>query len=382
MKILGALIVILGCSIANSAPLATSGSARCTESTASNPSACYVEWTWDEQPPAYQWVQVMDPTRGTWRTIAEIPASRTGRANEPLQEGNIYRLRSCDEGDAETGCIDSTVFWSTYQPKEEEIPFLAVDSHGVVHSVSKNLPYYSQLTALNLLRLREWFYEVSDRSKLPLMTLPLRPFGAKGWTPWDNLAQNVYEFYQGSRLPQPEEKTGPGTALVIDYIGDVPESEHSKFRASKIHGLDDRDTVVFDPPSTRYNVTVFADVGCVHCQKLVLNDMDELMKMGIRVRLVAFPLGGETSPEAKTMTEIWCAKDRKETFKKAARKEPLGPSSCSPDNVTYLYALGRQLGLQMSPSIISDDGELLGGYLAPKALLLRLEEQQTAASIR
>ena len=39
-----------------------------------------------------------------------------------------------------------------------------------------------------------------------------------------------------------------------------------------------------------------------------------------------------------------------------------------------MYIVGREVGLNGTPAILLDDGTLIGGYLPPDQLMMRLEQ--------
>src|SRR5262249_40930744 len=133
----------------------------------------------------------------------------------------------------------------------------------------------------------------------------------------------------------------------------------------------DGDVVVFEPPKPKYTITVWADVACQHCQQM-MRDMDELTARGIRVRFLAFPLNGPYSADGRTMASIWCSSDRKAAFKQALLGGPMPSSLCERDTVLLQYALGKKLGFIGSPTVVTDSGEVIGGYLTPDEMLERL----------
>ena len=44
------------------------------------------------------------------------------------------------------------------------------------------------------------------------------------------------------------------------------------------------------------------------------------------------------------------------------------------------YSAGQRMGLEGTPMILSEDGQQLGGYLPPDALLQRLDQLEPAGS--
>ena len=49
-------------------------------------------------------------------------------------------------------------------------------------------------------------------------------------------------------------------------------------------------------------------------------------------------------------------------------------SKCDASMIGTHYTLGRDIGLSGTPAIVFEDGTLLGGYLPPAQLSMRLEQ--------
>ncbi|KGQ70423.1 protein-disulfide isomerase [Chelonobacter oris] len=132
--------------------------------------------------------------------------------------------------------------------------------------------------------------------------------------------------------------------------------------------------IVYPAKNEKYVVTVFMDITCHYCH-LLYSKKQEYNDLGITLRFLAFPRGGLETQTARQMEAIWQAKDRNEALDKAENGE-LPKALKTPDIVARHYALGRQYGVRGTPSIITDSGEMLGGYLPPKELLDVLQDSQ------
>ena len=90
------------------------------------------------------------------------------------------------------------------------------------------------------------------------------------------------------------------------------------------------------------------------------------------MRYLAFPRHGLASKTARQMETIWQSADRK-TALDAAEKGQVPDKETRIDIVKRHYAIGDMLGIQGTPAILTDKGELISGYLPAKELLERLE---------
>jgi thiol:disulfide interchange protein DsbC len=97
-----------------------------------------------------------------------------------------------------------------------------------------------------------------------------------------------------------------------------------------------------------------------YCHKLH-EELAELNEQGITVRYMAFPRKGISTPAYKTMVSVWCSKDRNEAFEEAMDGDELDELQCA-NPVSAQYELGRQIGVQGTPTILFDSGRLVTGY--------------------
>ena len=144
--------------------------------------------------------------------------------------------------------------------------------------------------------------------------------------------------------------------------------------------LSDDEVITFAPQEVRHTVTVFTDIGCTYCRRLH-NQIEEYMAHGIAVRYVLYPRNGRASRDWNTSEDVWCATDRNQALTAAKLDRPFPTESCDTTMIEEHYALGQDVGLSGTPAIVLEDGSLIGGYMPPEQLALRLE-QQTASAAR
>jgi thiol:disulfide interchange protein DsbC len=145
----------------------------------------------------------------------------------------------------------------------------------------------------------------------------------------------------------------------VKLIGAVPESQ----------------MVVFAPKDPKYTVTVFTDVDCGYCRKLH-SQMADYNRLGIKVRYMFYPRSGPNTESWDKAEQVWCAKNRGDALTKAKQDQALSsPKHCSGSPVAREYALGQDVGVTGTPSIVLDDGEMLGGYLPPAMLAQHLKKR-------
>lgn len=215
--------------------------------------------------------------------------------------------------------------------------------------------------------------DVGDRRALPELTAPARRWGAKNFDDWDELVNVIYDGYARAKEMPPF--TGDPSQPPM-YIVEVPEDQRNEFRAKRLSSdWIESMMIVYSPPAPRFTVTIAADLACKHCAQIV-RDLPELNKLGIRVRVMAFPLAGPNSEVGRKTANVWCAADPRSALNEAVRNEVVEPATCAKPVVHLQYATAKQLGFIGSPTIVSESGEIIGGYLTPEEMLSQLEALQ------
>ena len=161
---------------------------------------------------------------------------------------------------------------------------------------------------------------------------------------------------------------------LIDLNQQVNLSEQSRTDARRdlVNALDDKDAILFSPADVKHSVTIFTDVDCTYCRKLH-NQIDEYMSYGIAIRYVLYPRNGPASRAWSTSEDVLCARDRGRALTAAKLDRDFETSKCNASMLTRHYTLGQDIGLNGTPAIVFEDGTMIGGYLPPEALNMRLQ---------
>lgn len=127
---------------------------------------------------------------------------------------------------------------------------------------------------------------------------------------------------------------------------------------------------------TKHRLFVLIDTDCGFCQRFH-DDLPKLQKTGIEVNLLPYPREGIGSHAAQLMERIWCQDEAPALLTQVMKQGEslLNPGINCPksDTISQGIALGKTLGVVGTPAIFTEDGEMLGGYLAPNDLIKRLE---------
>ncbi|MBB6184167.1 thioredoxin fold domain-containing protein [Oleiagrimonas soli] len=168
----------------------------------------------------------------------------------------------------------------------------------------------------------------------------------------------------------------------------LTENEMKAIRLQALATVPASDRVIYAPPHPKYTVTVFTDLDCGYC-RVFHQHMAAYNAEGIAVQYLfwprsgikAVPSGRDTPSYAKAVS-VWCAKDRKQAFNEAKAGESI-PSATCPNPIAREYHLGERIGVDGTPTLIAEDGSVIGGYLNPQQLLQVLQqvrEQQSGGA--
>jgi thiol:disulfide interchange protein DsbC len=147
--------------------------------------------------------------------------------------------------------------------------------------------------------------------------------------------------------------------LRLAMVGTVPESE----------------MIIFGPPDAAHTITVFTDVDCAWCQKLH-SQIKDYNKLGIRVRYLSYPRSGPNTESWFKADAVWCSADKRTALTEAKLGAALKKVNCPASPVARHFQLGEQIGIEGTPGLVLDDGELIPGYLSPPQLLLHLKDPE------
>ncbi|MGH8214540.1 MAG: DsbC family protein [Rhodanobacteraceae bacterium] len=140
-----------------------------------------------------------------------------------------------------------------------------------------------------------------------------------------------------------------------------------------------RDRMIrFAPADPKYTVTVFTDLDCPYCRAFHAN-MAEINKLGIAVDYLFWPRTGLGTPSAQKAVDVWCDNDRRTALNRAFEGQAPPRATCQ-SPVAHDFNLGIDLGVDGTPTIIADNGVVLGGYVDPHELLRRLQSVHAATA--
>ena len=156
----------------------------------------------------------------------------------------------------------------------------------------------------------------------------------------------------------------------------LTEARESRARSRALATLSDEELITYAPDGEpRYTVTVFTDTSCGYCREFhrQIGDYNDL---GIKVRYAMYPRNGMASEAWQLMERVTCADDRKAALTAAKQDKPVKAEACAENPVMEQWQLGRMLGIRGTPAILTEDGQMIPGYLSPQQLLQALRQRQ------
>jgi len=156
---------------------------------------------------------------------------------------------------------------------------------------------------------------------------------------------------------------------IIDLSNDrnLTEGRRESLRRDVLNETGEADMIVFSPPEPTTTITVFTDIDCGYCRKLH-KQIADYNALGIKVRYMYFPRMGPGTESWTKAEQVACSKDRQSALTRSKLGEVLTDKPCQPNPVARHYEIGRDFGLQGTPAIVLESGELIGGYLDPAEL--------------
>ncbi len=185
----------------------------------------------------------------------------------------------------------------------------------------------------------------------------------------------VFELTRGADIAYVSSDGNYAIAGDLYDIGsnvNLTEAKRRSARLKLVSVVPESQMLVFSPANPKYTVTVFTDIDCAYCRKLH-SQIAEYNKLGIRVRYLFYPRSGPGTESWAKAEQVWCSKDRNDTFTRLKRGETVaGTKQCKGSPVERDYDLGRKLAIGGTPALLLEDGELLSGYLPPAMLASHL----------
>jgi thiol:disulfide interchange protein DsbC len=181
----------------------------------------------------------------------------------------------------------------------------------------------------------------------------------------------VYATADGKYLIQ-------GRMMDLETREDLTEAAKSGVRREILGSVDPAKQITFSPEEPKYDLMVFTDIDCGYCRKLHAQ-IAEYNEQGIAIHYMSFPRAGIGSPSYDKAVSVWCANDPQGAMTLAKQGTDPEPAQCE-NPIAEQYALGRELGVTGTPSLLTAEGQMIPGYVPPEQLRQRLDQLNGASS--
>jgi thiol:disulfide interchange protein DsbC len=156
--------------------------------------------------------------------------------------------------------------------------------------------------------------------------------------------------------------------ITKDGLVNKSESRRDYQRKTLIGGLNESELITFEPRQINHNIFVFTDVDCGYCRQFH-NQIDDYLELGIKVNYLAYPRAGIGSDSFNKISSAWCNEDPNFSLTLLKQGQDIETNLCEDNPVEKHFNLGNTIGVQGTPSIITDEGKMIPGYLPPQDLL-------------
>ncbi len=190
----------------------------------------------------------------------------------------------------------------------------------------------------------------------------------------------IYEVAVGSNVAY---VTSDGRYLLQGDLYDlstnenITETRRARERVTMLAGVDSAEMIVFSPApeNVEHTITIFTDIDCGYCRQFH-SEIAKVNEMGIAVRYLFYPRTGPDTDSWFKADRVWCSGDevRNSNLTLAKLGGEIPEETCDTSPVKNHFELGQLVGVRGTPTVFSESGVQLGGYLPPKELLARLEE--------
>jgi len=115
-------------------------------------------------------------------------------------------------------------------------------------------------------------------------------------------------------------------------------------------------------------IAVFTDPDCPYCKKLH-GELGKLKDTSVYIFL--FPISEEGR---KRSIHIWCSEERSKALETSFNGGRLKSATCGDHPVDRNLSLGKRLSISGTPTIITDRGEFINGYVSSGTIQEALEK--------
>jgi thiol:disulfide interchange protein DsbC len=159
-----------------------------------------------------------------------------------------------------------------------------------------------------------------------------------------------------------------GSLIDLETRENLTEAAKAEARKAQMAKVPQESMIVYPAKGdVKHTITVFSDIDCPYCHKLH-KEIPALNEAGVTVRYLAYPRSGINTPSYHKAVSVWCSEDPAKRMDDAMIGKAVPPKRC--DNpVADHMRLAREFGVNGTPNIILERGDLLPGYVPAQELI-------------
>jgi thiol:disulfide interchange protein DsbC len=195
----------------------------------------------------------------------------------------------------------------------------------------------------------------------------------------DSPLPGIYQVQVGSRVAY---ISADGRFLLQGDLYDLAttenltESSRAHARVALLSEVRPENMMIFAPKNgeTKHTITIFTDIDCGYCRQFH-REIEQVNNLGIEVHYLFYPRTGPDTESWAKAEKVWCSgpAERNSALTRAKLGGAVPEATCDDNPVASHWELGREIGVTGTPSVIAENGEIIGGYLAPQVLLQTLD---------
>lgn len=167
-----------------------------------------------------------------------------------------------------------------------------------------------------------------------------------------------------------------GELIDLQQKQNLTENRLGQLHNQALAQIKEEQMIIFAPENYEHTITVFTDIDCGYCRKLH-SEMPAFAQNKIRVRYLFYPRSGLDTPSYQKAVSVWCAANRQQALTDAKLDRPVPNKTCT-NPVSQHMALGQALGVNGTPTIVLDSGQVVPGYIPPAKLAAFFQEKKPA----
>lgn len=169
-----------------------------------------------------------------------------------------------------------------------------------------------------------------------------------------------------------------GSIYDLQTKTNLTEEKLSDARVASLDEMGETSMIVFAPEKVKHTISVFTDIDCGYCRKLH-SEMAKYNELGIKIRYLAYPRAGIGSESYNKAVSVWCAEDRNQAMTNAKKGGKVPDKKCT-NPVAAHYQLGQELGINGTPALMLENGQIYPGYVPADKLITVLDKVKTQVS--